>query len=105
MKQHTGSPVLPDAPTEAEQDGRTAGTLLGWYTTPDGRRHLCAVETDDCGLCVVDEGSDASFLVEPLLEDFGEARAIAADYLARASDQGRPQTRHPWPVAADGGRS
>jgi hypothetical protein len=98
MKHHMGPPVLPDAPSQTE---RVKGTLLGWYTTADGRRHLRAIETNDYGLCIVDEGSDAAFLVEPLLEDFDEARAIAADYLACASEQGRPQTRHSWPPSGD----
>ena len=99
MNEHAGAPALEaDRSDRAE---RQPGTLLGWYTTERGRRHLRAIETGDCGLCLIDEGSDTCFLVEPLLEGMAEARAIAADYLARAAEQGKPQTRHPWPPSGD----
>ena len=103
MKQHTGAPVVPqDAASQSEQVGRPAGTLLGWYTTADGRRrHLHLVDCDD-GLCLVDAADDDAFLVEPQIEELAEARAIAADYLAVASERGEPQSRHPWPPEGDG---
>jgi hypothetical protein len=102
MKQDVDTQVLvDDGSSQAEPFGAPVGTLLGWYTTADGRRHLRAVETGDCGLCLIDEGSDACFLVEPLLEGMAEAQAIAADYLALASEQREPQTRHPWPRSDD----
>jgi hypothetical protein len=74
-----------------------AGLLLGWYTTAQGRRHVRAVPTDD-GLCVIDEAEDGALLVEPRLEEMAEARALAADYLALASERGKPQSRHPCPA-------
>jgi hypothetical protein len=105
MEQRADAPAL-EANRPAQHDReRQRGTLLGWYTTEHGRRHLRAIETGDCGLCLIDEGADASFLVEPLLEEMAEARAIAADYLALASEQRQPQTRHPWPRDDERSRS
>jgi hypothetical protein len=102
MKPHTDAPVLPQgAPSQSERVGHPAGTLLGWYTTADGRRrHLHLVDCDD-GLCLVDAADDDAFLVEPGIEDLAEARAIVADYIAAASERGEPQSRHPWPPDDD----
>lgn len=86
-----------DVPGQPEPLGKPVGTLLGWYTTAQGRRHVRAIATADDGLCVIDGGSSGAFLVEPRLEGMAEARALAADYLALASDRREPQTRHPWP--------
>jgi hypothetical protein len=55
------------------------------------------VDDVEHGICVVDVGDDDARLVEPGLEQMGEARAIAADYLALASELGEPQVTHPWP--------
>jgi hypothetical protein len=102
MKQQTGAPTAPaDLPREPEQVGQPVGSLLGWYTTEHGRRHLRAVGTDDNGLCVIDAADDDALLVEPRLEGMAEARAIAADYLMLASERGEPQSRHPWPPDRD----
>ena len=80
-----------------EQEERADG-VLGWYATADGRRQVRAVSTVEDGLCVIDEGADRALLVELRLEGIGEARALAADYLSLASEQGEPQIRHPWPA-------
>lgn len=102
MKQHTGAPILPaDVPSEPEPVTQPAGTLLGWYTTAHGRRHVRLVGTADNGLCLIDAADDGAVLVEPRLEELAEARAIAADYLALASERGEPQSRHPWPPNDD----
>jgi hypothetical protein len=83
----------------AREDLVSRGTLLGWYTAGEERRHLFAVDTAWEGLCVIDRGADLALLVEPGLEGIAAARAVAADYLALASERGEPQTRQPW--AAD----
>ena len=102
MKPHTGAPTVPDASGQPESCAEHAGTLLGWYTTAEGRRrHICLVGTADNGLCVIDAADDGAVLVEPGLEEMAEARAIAADYLALASERGEPQSRHPWPPDGD----
>jgi hypothetical protein len=96
MNEHTGAPVLP------EPVANDAGTLLGWYTTAHGRRrHIRLVGTADNGLCLIDAADDGAVLVEPRLEEMAEALAIAADYLALASERGEPQSRHPWPPSDD----
>lgn len=101
MKQDTGAPpIQPAAAGEPKPAPQAAGTLLGWYTTAHGRRHVHAVATPD-GLCVVDAADDGAVLVEPGLEEMAEVRAIAADYLALASERGEPQSRHPWPPDGD----
>jgi hypothetical protein len=98
MKQHTGAPTTTaQVPSQAERVAQSGGTLLGWYTTARGRRHVSVVGTADDGLCVIDVANDGAVLVEPRLEEMPEARAIAADYLALASKRGEPQSRHPWP--------
>jgi hypothetical protein len=100
--------VVEDVAGQAEPFGVPAGTLLGWYTAGEVRRHVRAVATASDGLCVIDQGSDSALLVEPNLEGMSEARALAADYLALASERGGPQTRHPWPAdegLGQGGRS
>jgi hypothetical protein len=97
-----------DAPAKQARESEVSehvGTLIGWYTSTGGRRYVRLVATDDYGLCVVDGAADGSVLVEPLLEDIEEARAVAADYLARAAEQGKPQTRHPWPPVGEGSQS
>lgn len=101
MKPHTGAPTVPDASGQPESCAEHAGTLLGWYSTAHGRRHLRLVGTADNGLCVIDAADDGAFLVEPRLAEMAEARAIAADYLALASERGEPQSRHPWPPNDD----
>jgi hypothetical protein len=96
MNEHTSAAVLPEPVTNH------AGTLLGWYTTVHGRRrHIRLVGTADNGLCLIDAADDAAVLVEPRLEEMAEARAIAADYLALASERGEPQSRHLWPPSDD----
>lgn len=74
-----------------------ADALLGSYTTESGRRDLFAVETLHDGICLIDEGPEGALLVEPRLEHMAEARALTADYLEQASENGEPQVRHPWP--------
>jgi hypothetical protein len=102
MEQHTGAPTATaQVPSQPERVAQLAGTLLGWYTTPRGRRHISVVGTADDGLCVIDVSDDGALLVEPRLEAMEEARAIAADYLALASERGEPQSRHPWPPKDD----
>jgi hypothetical protein len=76
------------------------GVLLGSYATPDGRRELRALPTQQHGLCLVDEGPGQALLVEPNLAGIDEAQAIAVDYLELAREQGAPQTRHLWPPTA-----
>ena len=101
MKQHTGAPPgTADKPSQPERVA-PVGTLLGWYTTAHGRRHVRAVGTADQGLCVVDAADDGAVLVEPGLEEMAEVRAVAADYLALASERREPQSRHPWPPDGD----
>jgi hypothetical protein len=73
------------------------GERLGSYLAETGWRELRAVESVQHGICVVDEGPEGALLVEPGLDQMGEARAIAADYLALASELGEPQVGHRWP--------
>jgi hypothetical protein len=74
---------------------------LGTYQTPEGRRELLALDAGD-RLCVIDQHADGELLVEPDLEDMGEARAVADDYLSLARAAGEPQTRHPFVFEAHG---
>jgi hypothetical protein len=102
MKPHPGSQVLAeDVASRPDPSVQPAGGLLGWYTTAGGRRHIRAITTADSGLCVIDDAAGGAFLVEPGLEGMPEARALAADYLALASERGEPQSRHPWPPDGD----
>jgi hypothetical protein len=102
MKRHTDAQVLAaDVPSKPDSFARPAGTLLGWYTAGEARRHVRAVATASDGLCVIDQAAEGAFLVEPRLEGMAEARAVAADYLSLASERGEPQSRHPW-LADDG---
>jgi hypothetical protein len=73
------------------------GVRLGSYLAKTGWRELRAVESVEHGVCVVDEGAEGALLVEPGLEQMAEVRAIAADYLALASEFGEPQVSHQWP--------
>jgi hypothetical protein len=99
MKPHPGAQVLTeDVASRPDPSVQPAGGLLGWYTTAVGRRHVRAITTADSGLCVIDDADGGAFLVEPSLEGMAEARALAADYLALASERGAPQSRHPWPA-------
>jgi hypothetical protein len=102
MKRDTDSQVL-SADVQDPPDGFAppVGTLLGWYTTAHGRRHVRAIATADGGLCVIDDAADGAFLVEPRLEGMAEAQALADDYLSLASERSEPQSRHPW-LADDG---
>jgi hypothetical protein len=90
-----------DAKTPVEDGSPVGGAVLGTYTADRERRRVRAITSPTAGLCLVDEGSDGAVLVEPQLEGMVEARALAADYLALATERGAPQTRHPWPP--DGG--
>jgi hypothetical protein len=103
MKPDVDTQVLvDDASSQAEPFGAPVGTLLGWYTTEQGRRHIRAIApAAEDGLCVIDDGPDGSLLIESGLEEMSEVRALAADYLAIASERGEPQSRHPWPPIAD----
>jgi hypothetical protein len=102
MKHSTDAPTLQaNTPREPEPAAGDGGTLLGWYTTAHGRRHVRLIGTDEFGLCVIDAADEGTVLVEPLLEEFDEARAIAADYLERAAERGEPLSRHPWPPVID----
>ena len=109
MNRHSGAQIVAaDVDSQPDPLTRSAGTLLGWYTAGEARRHVRAVATASEGLCVIDQGSDGALLVEPKLEGMSEARALAADYLALALERGEPQTRHPWPADEEeqvGGRS
>jgi hypothetical protein len=109
MKRHAGAQVLAEGvASQPDPLARSGGTLLGWYTAGEARRYVRAVATTSEGLCVIDQGSDSALLVEPKLDGMSEARALAADYLALASERGEPQTRHPWPTDEEqqvGGRS
>jgi hypothetical protein len=103
MKHDAGAPAKQACePDVQEPVAGHAGTLLGWYTTAHGRRHVRLIATDDSGLCVIDTAEDDAVLVEPRLEEVEEARALAADYLELASERGEPQTRLPWPPPVDG---
>ncbi len=102
MNEHTGTPTLPDSPRQLQSSAEHAGTLLGWYTTAEGRRrHIRLVGTAESGLCIIDAADEGAVLVEPELEELAEAHAIAADYLELASERGEPQSRHPWPPEDD----
>jgi hypothetical protein len=99
MKQHPDAQHLaPDRSSTTDPFRPPAASLLGWYTTAEGLRHLRAVVTAEQGLCVIDEAAADAVLVEPRLEGMAEARALAADYLALASERGEPQSRQPWPL-------
>jgi hypothetical protein len=102
MKPHVDTELLvDDVASQAEPCGEPVGTLLGWYTTADGRRRDIRLVGSADSLCVIDAADDGAFLVEPGLEEMPEARAIASDYLALASERGEPQSRHPWPPNDD----
>lgn len=101
MKQHERAPMMPDAGSQPEPCAQGAGAVLGSYASAEGLRHLRLVDTADKGLCLIDAAADDAVLVEPGLEEVAEARAIAADYLALASERGEPQSRHPWPPSGD----
>jgi RNA polymerase sigma factor (sigma-70 family) len=104
MKPDVDSQVpVADVPSQAEPFGEPVGTLLGWYTTAQGRRHVRAIATAESGLCVIDDGAGGTLLVEPRLEGMAEVRALVADYLSLASERGEPQTLHPWSADAGSG--
>jgi hypothetical protein len=88
--------------TEPHRVRSGAGERLGSYLAAGGWRELRGVDDVEHGICVVDEGDEHALLVEPGLEQMAEARAIAADYLALASELGTPQVTHPWPPSDAG---
>jgi hypothetical protein len=96
MEQHAHGRAMP-VQTKACPVREAERMRLGSYLGETCWRELRAVDTVEHGICLIDVGDGGALLVEPGLEQMAEAHAIAADYLALASELGEPQTKHPWP--------
>jgi hypothetical protein len=96
MEQHAHGRATP-VQTKAGPVREAERMRLGSYLAETRWRELRAVDTVEHGICLIDVGYERALLVEPGLEQMAEAHAIAADYLALASELGEPQTKHPWP--------